>query len=60
MSVYVPRQHTGRPQGCEHDIISANVQLWDDEPPTKIVLGNHVYELKKDEGKCLHSKKSII
>lgn len=49
MSEYRPPQHKGRPQGCSHDVISANVQLWEDEPPKTIILGSLRYVLSETE-----------
>lgn len=51
MSEYVPRQHTGKPQGSNHRIISANVELWEDEPPQFIVLGRYRYVFLSCEDK---------
>lgn len=48
MSEYRPPQHAAQPQGCYHKTISANVELWEDEPPMVIVLGKYRYVL--DEG----------
>jgi thymidylate synthase (FAD) len=43
---YRPRQHTARPQGSNHTVVSANVELWDDDPPASIELGSHTYTIE--------------
>lgn len=60
MSEYRPPQHTGRPQGCQHDTIFAAVELWADMPPSTIVLGEFRYELKKGKRSTLHTKNNSV
>lgn len=45
MSEYRPYQHQSKPQGCEHESIFANVELWTDDPPEYILLGDYRYKL---------------
>lgn len=40
MKEYVPYQHIARPLGCEHTICFANVELWMDELPESLLIGN--------------------
>ena len=47
MSEYRPYQHKSKPQGCEHESIYANVELWVDDPPAVIMLGDFRYRLER-------------
>ena len=47
MSEYRPFQHQSQPQGCKHETIFANVELWADSPPDVIVLGDFRYRLER-------------
>lgn len=47
MSEYRPRQHSGKPQGHQHETLCANVELWTDSPPDVIVLGDFRYRLER-------------
>lgn len=47
-SIYVPGQHTAKPIGYKHDTIFAFVELWADEPPECIVLGDYRYRLERE------------
>lgn len=48
MSEYRPYQHQSKPQGCEHESIFANVELWVDKLPDVIVLGDYRYRLQRE------------
>jgi hypothetical protein len=42
---YAPMQHVAQPQGTRHPTVWASVELYDDDPPKRIILGRHVYIL---------------
>lgn len=37
--IYTPFQHTVKPQGCEHVICFANMELWMDKLPDAMDVG---------------------
>ena len=42
-AVYTPHQHMAQPQGCSHMTIFASVELWHDDPPDVIEIGEYRY-----------------
>lgn len=53
MSEYRPLQHQSMPQGYEHETIFASIELWADDPPEYIMLGDFRYKLDSAiEGAC--------